>query len=134
MNKDSEDRGVGLDNVRYEEKIKALHTGAAMIGRVSSTNDLYNTILQTMIEVLGYPRSGLGIPDEDQMHFIVTMHEIPNGPNFSIPMDVPSIPSRAYREKKTQIVNDVRLDPDYFERPQGSQSGQTVLSLSLIHI
>ena len=84
MNKNSKKRDTGLEKNSYEEKIKSLHTGAALIGRAGSTNELYNAIIQTMVEILGYPRSGLAIPDEEHMHFVVTKHES-KGMDFTVP-------------------------------------------------
>lgn len=126
MSKDSTGKETSLEN-GYEEKIKSLHTGAALIGRASSTNELYNAIIKTMTEILGYPRSGLGIPEDGRMHFKVSVDDF-DGQDFSVSLDVPSITNRTFREKKTQIVNDVRGDPDYFERSEGTPSGEQVLS------
>lgn len=39
MNKDSNELGQAENG--YENKIKSLHTGAALIGRAGSTNELY---------------------------------------------------------------------------------------------
>ena len=127
MNKDSKDGDISREIKGYEAKIKSLHTGAALIGRAGSTKELYNAIIQTMREILGYPRSGLAIPDEEQMHFIVTQHET-NGVDFSVSIDEPSISRRAYMEKKTQLVNDVRKDPAYYQREPAPGSGQSILS------
>lgn len=68
MGNDSNEAEVGM-NSGYAEKIKSLHTGAALVGVAKTTNELYNAIIETMIEVLGYPLSGLAIPDGDFMHF-----------------------------------------------------------------
>lgn len=111
----------------FEDKIKSLHTGAALIGRAGSTNELYYAIIQTMTEILGYPRSGLGIPEEGRMHFKVSKDKF-DGQDFSVSLDTPSISNRAYREKKTQIVNDVREDPDYYEREEDTPPGEQILS------
>ena len=133
MGNDSNEADVGMNNSRHEEKIQSLHSGAALIGVTKTTNELYNAIIQTMTEVLGYPLSGLAIPDGEFMHFVRTLHES-HGTDFSLPLDAPSISSRAYREKKTQIVNDVRKDPEYYAGPQGEKSGPQIQSSLVVPV
>jgi len=89
LGNDSSKGKVGMTNSGNGDKIKSLHTGAALIGLAKTTNELYNAIIQTMNEILGYPLSGVAIPDGEYLHFVRTLHES-HGTDFSIPMEKPS--------------------------------------------
>ncbi len=121
------------NGVTFEEKIKSLHTGAAMIGQASTKDELYNAVIKILQETLGYDLSGLAIPDVEYLHFVRTLHET-HGTDFSLPLSAPSVSARALREKKTQLVKDVREDPDYYAGPQDPNSGPQALSSLVVPV
>ncbi len=103
--------GIDKEKKHYELQLEALHRSATELGKARNKEELYDSSLKIVEEVLGFHWIGIAEPQEKGLKYII----IATGdiPNITIPYDARSITLRAFNNKASVLVEDVTLDPDY---------------------
>jgi PAS domain S-box-containing protein len=95
------------------EKLSALHASAMKLSEAPDLDSIWRIVVETLTSVLGFGVVSIGVVDGGSIRFTRTSGiTLPEG--LSVRLDQPSISARAIRTLKTQLVNDVSTDPDYF--------------------
>ena len=95
----------------YQERLQALHEVAILLSTAQSLDDIVDHCLDICKKTLGYSWGGFGVIDGDNIRYIGTIEGAIS--EFKIPLESKSIVVRAVNTDKSQLVNDVRKDPDY---------------------
>jgi PAS domain S-box-containing protein len=115
---------------RGREKLAALHASAMKLSEAPDLDSIWRIVVETLTGVLGFGVVSIGIFDGGSIRFTRTRGvTLPEG--LSVRLDQPSISARAIRTLKTQLVNDVSTDPDYFS-PLFSEDGTSVMKSDLV--
>ncbi len=97
---------------RYEERLKALHVSVKELGISKSLDDVYDAIVKTLDQVLGFEFGGIARIDGEIIRYI-TLFGVNQLDEWTIPLEGPSVTGRVFRTGTAQLIPDVRLDPDY---------------------
>jgi PAS domain S-box-containing protein len=115
---------------RVREKLAALHASAMKLSEAPDLDSIWRIVVETLTGVLGFGVVSIGVVDGDSIRFTRTRGvTLPEG--LSIRLDQPSVSARAIRTLKTQLVNDVSSDPDYFSTIF-DKDGKSVLKSDLV--
>ena len=95
----------------YQERLQALHEVAVLLSTAQSLDDIVDHCLEICKKTLGYSWGGFGVLDGENIRYIGTIEGTIS--EFKIPLESKSIVVRAVNNDKSQLVNDVRNDPDY---------------------
>ena len=115
---------------RGREKLAALHASATKLSEAPDLDSVWRIVVETLTGVLGFGVVSIGVVDGDSVRFTRTRGvTLPEG--LSIRLDQPSVSARAIRTLKTQLVNDVSADPDYFSAVFGDD-GKPVMKSDLV--
>jgi len=99
------------DRLRFERTLYALHEASLQLNAATSIDMVIDLSLDIVESVLNHHYLGFLVVEEDALKFKAT-RRVPLL-DVALPLNGPGISVRAAREKKTQLVNDVSLDPDY---------------------
>jgi PAS domain S-box-containing protein len=115
---------------RGREKLAALHASAMKLSEAPDLDSIWRIVVETLTSVLGFGVVSIGVVDGGSIRFTRTSGvTLPEG--LSVRLDQPSISARAIRTLKTQLVNDVSTDPDYFSAIFGDD-GAPVMKSDLV--
>lgn len=96
----------------YQAKLDALHSSALKLTTAESAEEVYTVTIEILESVLGFQWAGIGIVDNDTIRYIkyvgFNLTE-----NWTLPLDGPGVTVRAVKTGRSQLVPDVRRDPDY---------------------
>ncbi|MFH2110015.1 MAG: GAF domain-containing protein [Candidatus Bathyarchaeota archaeon] len=112
---------------RYEKKLTALHKSAIRLGKSYSLDDVCDVILDTIESVLGFQFAGIAMHEDGYLKYVKTRGVV-FAKEWVIPVTAKCVTARAFRSRKTQIIRDTRLDPDYTNPPVDTASDYTSLS------
>lgn len=96
----------------YQAKIEALHDSAAKLSSAKDVDEVGDIVVKTFEQVLGFQWAGIGFVEDGSIRHIKNVG-IETPQDFSLPLDGRGITVRAVRTCRTQLVNDVRPDPDF---------------------
>jgi len=121
---------VGIDiteRKRYEERLRALHSSSMRLASAKDLEEVASITLEFIERVLGFQKGGIGFIDGNTIRFNNIMGiDIPGG--ASIPLDGPGITVRAVKTGRSQLVRDVRQDPDHISFENGGLETPRILS------
>jgi PAS domain S-box-containing protein len=108
-----ENRAKRLESERStKKKFAALNRSAVELVRAESADSIYTTAIRTLDESLGFGWCGIGVVEGGSIRY--RNHSGVNSPSDrGIPLDGRGVMVRAVKTMATQLVPDVRLDPDY---------------------
>ncbi|MGD2200729.1 MAG: GAF domain-containing protein, partial [Candidatus Bathyarchaeota archaeon] len=120
-----------MRKLRYERRLKALHSSANWLTTARDREAAFNLALETIEHSFGFGFAGIAVVEEDQIRYVkhIGAPDIPQ--NWALPMDKPSITRRAVTEASSQIVQDVREDPDYRFYPTEDDQPRNLSELSV---
>jgi two-component system sensor histidine kinase HydH len=95
----------------YQERLQALHEVAILLSSVQCLEDIVHHCLDICKKTLGYSWGGFGVLENDHIRYIGSLEGAIS--EFPIQIENKSIVVRAVKTEKSQLVNDVRKDPDY---------------------
>jgi putative methionine-R-sulfoxide reductase with GAF domain len=106
----------------HEMRLRALNRFGADVERCSSFEEIASLTMDSVESIFNYTTGSFGVIENGEIRFI-EFRRPTTTPVISIHQK--GITARAVRNKKTQLVPDVRLDPDYVN---GRVKGETTLS------
>ncbi len=99
----------------YEKRLQALYKYTNRLTNAKSVEDIYNITLEAVESVLGYSFAGIAFMNGDLINYVkvigITAHE-----GLTIPIEG-SIIGRVFKTRSVQLIQDVRLDQDFFKGP-----------------
>ncbi|MFH2110309.1 MAG: GAF domain-containing protein [Candidatus Bathyarchaeota archaeon] len=97
---------------RFESRLNALHMSSSRIIKAESLDEVAFIASQTLYEDLGFEWGDIGFVEGDEFVFYRGVNfEFPE--RLSIPLNSRSIIVRSINSGETQLVTDIREDPDY---------------------
>ena len=102
---------------KMEEALEALHRSAITLSNANNKNEVDELTLDILERVLGFNWGGILRVDEDKIsaeHYMG--FDIPE--DWALPLSGSGITARAAKTGVTQLVSDIRLDPDYISPPE----------------
>jgi len=97
-------------------KIAALHESASKLAYVKNRKEAFNATLDSLRSVLGFQWAGISVVEGGVARYVAYIGvELPK--DWVIPLDQPSITARVVRTGRSQLIHDVRLDPEYIHAP-----------------
>ncbi len=112
---------------RYQEKISALHSHAAVLASADNLKLIVKTTLDACQRVLGFKLLTFFLLDADTLTPLGSRGM--NPPKNPLRMNGKGITVKAAREKRTILLNDIRSDPDYIK---GSVSTKAELAVPVL--
>ncbi|MCX6649780.1 MAG: PAS domain S-box protein [Candidatus Bathyarchaeota archaeon] len=118
--KDTTERKMYIDKLESNNrKLSAIHKQAIELSRSRDVEDIGVCIVNTLVNTLGVTECSFAIVEGDNLLHIVThfdgrsevYHDRKN--SFTQKVSGKGIVSRAVRKGITQVVNDIRYDPDF---------------------
>ncbi|OGD53329.1 hypothetical protein A3K81_02575 [Candidatus Bathyarchaeota archaeon RBG_13_60_20] len=101
---------------RFEARLNALHLSATQLSQAGSLEEVSIITTQILSSALGYGWGDVGFMDGGEFVFYRGIeYSFPD--RVSIPLNTKSVIARALRTLSSQVVPDVRLDPDYVIMP-----------------
>jgi signal transduction histidine kinase len=97
----------------YQERLQALHEVAILLSTAQSLDDIVDHCLDICKKTLGYSWGGFGVLNGENIRYIGSIDGAIS--EFKIPLESKSIVVRTVNTEKSQIVNDIRIDPDYMD-------------------
>ncbi|MBN2333996.1 GAF domain-containing protein [Candidatus Bathyarchaeota archaeon] len=98
----------------FETRLNALYQSATRLGEAEGILKISDISIGILRDVLEYKIGSIGFITGDEAVFHRSIEfDFPD--KFKIPLSARSVVARAVRERKTQIVEDTRLDPDYLD-------------------
>ncbi len=121
--------GVDITEARdTENKFRALHSHAVEIGRAHGLDEIARLTMDTIEGVLGFKRGGFGVLKDGYLSFVALKGM--QGEVEDLPIIGPGVSVRAVRKKRTQRVDDTRLDRDSIPDSNDSLSALAVPLMS----
>ncbi len=106
----------------HERQLRALNRFGTDIERCSSVEEIASVTMNSVQSIFNYTTGSFGVIENGEIRFIELRRPTTTP---VIPLDQNGITARAVRTRRTQLVPDVRLDPDYIN---GRVEGETTLS------
>lgn len=97
--------------VNYQSRLDALREHALALASMESLDETVHTTFDIMREALGLPFASFQLVDGNELITLGVDGRTPSMPVMTI--DGKGITTKAAREKRTILLNDVRTDPDY---------------------
>lgn len=98
-----------LEKLEYQKKLEALHQYSKRITECRTLEDVARETMTVVYDVLEHRFGAFGYIENDMLHFLEQKKSKLKG----LPLNGKGITVRAVRTGESQLVNDVRLDPDY---------------------
>jgi len=98
---------------RYEERLEALHNSAVKLAKAGNMGEVYATTFDAIDKALGFKAIDVIKVEDGILRDVITKG--PKRDPLELPLTGPGITVRAARTGETQLVGDVRNDPDYFK-------------------
>lgn len=95
----------------YEEKLETMHFYTSKLSSLNDLDELNETVLDTVQELLGFNFAGIALRKGDHISYIETIGTILHD-DWYIEYGC-GVTSRAFETGESQLINDVRKDPDY---------------------
>jgi PAS domain S-box-containing protein len=112
--------------ILHTNRLRALHRHAAQSGNLYTVDDVAANLFETLGKVLDFQTYSLGLIENDT---IVFKHLSSENPPIIYPLNGPGITVRAIKTGKSQLIPDVRKDPDFIHDPDFIQNHNiTILS------
>jgi PAS domain S-box-containing protein len=108
------------DKVRYQEGIEALHRHAAMISAVTNRNQIFEMTMDAVESVIGF--HNLAFLELRDVGLVSVGNRGSNRLEISLPLDGKGVTVRAARERRTMLVPDTKIDPDFIRGTTDSKS------------
>jgi putative methionine-R-sulfoxide reductase with GAF domain len=108
----AESVGSALKRLEQNKVVEALHQSAHYMSNVNSLEDLSKATFQTIRDVLGFDYGSFALVEGDNL--VHRFHFGWNPKTTSLPLDGLGITVKAAVTGESQLVNSVRLDPDYY--------------------
>lgn len=105
---------------KYQEKIIALYAHGATLASADKLNVVVKTTLDACQKVLGFRFLSFMLIQNGVLTSVSSRGAKP--PKRGLPLEGKGITVKAAREKRTILVNDLRVDPDYVKGPSRSLS------------
>jgi len=102
------------DSLTFSEKLLALHCSGVELAGIDITEErqVADIILDAVEQIVGFGISGFALVEDDFLHFIKIND--PSGPSsLKLSLDGKGITVRAVKTGLTQVVPNIRKDPDY---------------------
>jgi putative methionine-R-sulfoxide reductase with GAF domain len=106
----------------HERRLRALNRFGAELEKCSSLEEIACLTMNSIQSIFNYTTGSFGRIVNNEIRFIELRRPTTTP---VIPIDQRGITARAIRTRRTQLVSDVRLDPDYLN---GRVDGETTLS------
>ena len=98
--------------LEYRNQLESLYKYNLTLSGLNTVGDVMDASMNALVEVLGFKRISIGVVRGG----IIQIYEArPPTDVMQIPVDSNSIMARAARTMETQLVHDVRKDPEYLE-------------------
>ena len=104
---------AGAERLRYEERLRTLHIHAVELKSAETVEEVFASTYEAMDSCLRFDRTDV-IKVEDGFMIDVLRKGSPSE-TIRLPMTGKGITVRAARTGETQLVPDVRMDPDYVQ-------------------
>ncbi len=120
-----------ISRVKESEKnLRALHDSTAQLSGASNRDEITNTIMKTLEGVLGMNYVAVGFVENSDLVFRQSVGDVTID---KLPLEGKGVTVRAVREKKTQYIADVSLDPDFISgRAEASLKSVSELAVPII--
>ncbi len=116
--------------VKRESMISALHNSTAGLGGATSQEAMAAIILDALKEILGMDYASVSFVEED---YLVFKQHLGVSTVDRLPLSDGGLTVRAIIEATTQIINDLRENPDYIRsRPEGVAPSLSELDVPVI--
>ncbi|MFP3951686.1 MAG: PAS domain S-box protein [Candidatus Bathyarchaeia archaeon] len=99
------------ERLYYEERLEAMHSYTAKLSSLNEIDEIYSTVLDTIEEAMRFNFAGIAVRVGDKIRYVEVVES-------SLPREWyieygRSVTGRAFETAESQLVNDVRFDPDY---------------------
>jgi len=98
---------------RMEKELTALHGVATKLAFIRNLNEVWDITLDTLDRILGKHWTNISVVHEGYLKHVKGVGLSPPPRFQDLPLNGPGIIVRAVKNGKTQLVSDVRADPDY---------------------
>ncbi len=95
----------------YEERLSALHSHAVKLNTAKTLRDIYECIINAMVETFNYERVDILRVQDGKLLQVSKYGGIPA--EAELPLDGKGVTVRAIKERRTILVNDVEKSSDY---------------------
>jgi signal transduction histidine kinase len=95
----------------YEERLSALHSHAVKLNTAKTLRDIYECIINAMVETFNYERVDILRVQDGKLVQVAKYGGIPA--EAELPLDGKGVTVRAIKERRTILVNDVEQSSDY---------------------
>ncbi|MFW6109491.1 MAG: GAF domain-containing protein, partial [archaeon] len=96
---------------RYEVLLETLHQYASQVARMDSIQEIADTSIDFIVDIMGFNRAGIGLIKGEYIHPISLAD--PQLKAKPISLKKPSIMTRAVNTGESQLIKDTRKDKDY---------------------
>ena len=117
-------------SLSYGEKLEALHRHASSLVMADSVHQVAEASLATIKEALGFSSASFSLVKDGELTFIHVLG-LNEAYYQTLKLDGPGVTVRAARTRRTQLVGDTRLDPNYFS---GYAAGMNEVHLSELDV
>jgi len=111
-------RDIG-EQFEYDKKLEALHRYASMLEQINTVEELAQSFVEAARDILNYDRVNFNHIEGGYSHILASNPVLKIGKG---PLNGRGITVRAARTKKPQLIQDVTLDPDYYDVPSFADS------------
>jgi PAS domain S-box-containing protein len=124
-------RDVSLRTL-YQKRVEALHIHASRLSDSNNLDEVAERTFETIEQILGYSILAFGVIVDDTLRFTY-IKGATNDERIILQLSGPGITVRAANTGKTQLVNDVSQDPDYFSGAGGRIESFSELAVPILH-
>lgn len=124
-------RDVSLRTL-YQKRVEALHIHASRLSDSNNLDEVAERTFETIEQILGYGILGFGLVVDDTLRFPY-IKGATSDERIILQLSGPGITVRAANTGKTQLVNDVSQDSDYFLGAGGRIETLSELAVPILH-
>jgi len=118
------------NRVKQENRISALHESTAGLGGATSQEAMITIVLNSLKGILGMDNASVAFVEDDNLVF--KQHTKPSTVNM-LPLTGGGLTVKAINQSATQVINDLRGNPDYISsRPEGVPGSLSELDVPII--
>ena len=107
-----------LNRLNYRKRLETLYTYGAEIGKSKTTEETLTMTWNVVEATFETPVGGVGIVEQTHIYHIIDTGTFSE--NWRQPLDGKGVCVRAAKTGKSQLVKDIREDPDFITNPIGN--------------
>lgn len=101
---------------KSQNRTNALHTSALKLSEATTRDDVWRLTFEALKDVMGFHMTGVGVIEDGVIRYTSATSLMP-ADVFEVKLEGRGVTTRAAKTRKTQLVRDARLDPDYIPGP-----------------